>query len=135
MSAVDYKSIVREYTDASVANDPARIRALYTDDFKLWHNFTGIELDLERALEYFVTLRNTVKSADLEIIRLIETPHGAIRECLARGETADGRVYAVPYICHFQINEDGKIYRIDEYLDSAAFAPMYADGWVHETQA
>lgn len=134
MGNIDFKAIVRNYTDATTTNDPDAIRAMYTDDFKLYHNFTRIELPLERSIDYFNGLRNVCRTAELEIVRLVATPHGVIREQWARGETKDGTPYVVPYICHFQINRDGKIYRIDEFLDSAAFQPMYDAGWTHDGQ-
>jgi hypothetical protein len=42
------------------------------------------------------------------------------RDGVATGFTHDGRAFSTPSLGNFQIDRAGQIYRIDEYLDSAA---------------
>ncbi len=133
MSAELFRAVAQAYSDATVRGDAAAIRALYTDDFRIWHNFTGVELGVDEAIGYFESMRTRARSIVFDPIQLTATTEGCVRDCVARGELLDGTPYAVRYLCYFHINADGKIHRIDEYMDSQQLAQFYASGWAHRS--
>lgn len=133
MSARLFRQVAEAYCEATIRGDAAAIRALYTPDFRIWHNFTGVELGVEEAIAYFESMRARARSIRFEPLTFTITTEGCIRDAVARGEFLDGTPYAVRYLCYFQINAAGKIYRIDEYMDSAQLESFYALGWEHRT--
>lgn len=113
------EALVRAVTtgDLSLAGE------LYAEDAVLWQNTTGRTADKTRALGTIQWLYDTVKSLRYEDIRFQELPDGFVQQHRLLGEVANGATLSVD-ACMVVRVKDGKILRVDEYFDSAAFAVL-----------
>lgn len=101
------------------AGDPAGVDAIYSDDVEVWHNFSNA---IQTKAENVLTLTGLVSSVDK--IRYDVKERIAIDDerVMQRHDlcctTRDGSNYIIP-ACIFITVRNGRIVRIDEYLDSA----------------
>ena len=115
--------IAEELVRAVTTGDLSLAGELYADDAVLWQNTTGRTSDKARALSTIQWLYNTVKELEYEDIRLQELPDGFVQQHRLKGNLANGATLAVD-ACMVVRVKDGKILRVDEYFDSAAFAVL-----------
>lgn len=115
--------IAEELVRAVTTGDLSLAGELYADDAVLWQNTTGRTSDKARALSTIQWLYNTVKELAYEDIRLQELPDGFVQQHRLKGNLDNGATLAVD-ACMVVRVKDGKILRVDEYFDSAAFAVL-----------
>lgn len=97
----------------------AGVDAIYAEDIQVWHNFsnaTQSKAQNLRTLEGLIASVATIHYAVKEL-RVLDSERVLQRhdlQCTTRG----GESFTIP-ACIFITLRDGKIVRIDEYLDSA----------------
>ena len=101
------------------AGDPDAVRALYADDFVIWHNNDGQTQTKEENLAVLGWLIRNVKDRRYENVRRSPTPTGFVQQHVLRGVWPNGQALELP-ACLIGEVRDGLITRLDEYLDSAA---------------
>ena len=112
----------RRLIECVIGGDLAGVEALYHDDIVCWRNLDGRGLVKKQALK-IVGFLGTLDELAYEDIRIDATGTGFVQQhtlcCLSpSGEAV--RVAA----CLVAEVRDGQILRIDEYVDSAAMAPL-----------
>lgn len=112
----------RRLIECVVGGDIAGVGALYHDDIVCWRNLDGRGLVKKQALK-IVGFLGTLDELAYEDVRIEATATGFVQQhtlcCLSpSGEAV--RVAA----CLVAEVRDGQILRIDEYVDSAAMAPL-----------
>lgn len=110
---------------AVAAGDVAAARALYASDAVVWHNFDGVEQTLEENAETLAWMKRALPDFCYTEARLMVTPEGFVEQHVIRATNRRGEQVAVP-ACIVATVADGKVTRIDEYVDSAHVAQLSA---------
>ncbi len=109
---------------AIAANDLDALRNdVYSPDVVVWHNNDNHEQRLEENLKVLNWISRNITDRRYEAVRRQATDTGFVEQHVLRGTTADGTQLEVP-ACLVVTVENDRISRIDEYLDSAALAPV-----------
>jgi uncharacterized protein len=120
-SLESHSALAKRFIDAVEAGDTETIEAIYAPDARIWHNNDRIAQTRDENLK---TLKSFIRFAPKR--RYTErkvTPftHGFVHQHVLVAETAAGK--AVELACCLVCTvADGKITRLDEYLDSAPLA-------------
>ena len=102
---------------ALVTGDTSSLGGLCRDDLVVWHNSDRVETDRRTALSRISALSQIAKGVTLETVRFIETDVGFVEQIVIRGTlNATGKPLEL-HNCLLVSVVDGKIERIDEYVD------------------
>lgn len=101
------------------------IRELYTPDVRVWLNVTGEEQDRDANLRTLAWLTSKVSGVRYEDVRRYEVTNGFVQQHVLRGTAVSGTAIEIA-ACLVVTVVDGRIARIEEYLDSAKVAPMFS---------
>jgi ketosteroid isomerase-like protein len=104
------------------AGDVAAIRALYSPDVKVWHNTDNLAQSVDENLAVLKWVTTHITNLKYTEVRRQPTPTGFVQQHVLRGRFGDNDV-ALP-ACIVATVVDGRITRIDEYLDSAQTAVL-----------
>ena len=106
------------------ANDQDALRNdVYAPDIVVWHNNDNHGQLIDENLKVLRWLHRNVKSKRYEEVRRQATPSGFVEQHVLRGIAPDGTELNV-YACLVVTVADGRITRIDEYLDGNALASL-----------
>jgi ketosteroid isomerase-like protein len=108
---------------AITAGDTEAVRAIYAEDAVIWHNNDGLEQTPEENLRVLRWVVRNVKDLRYEEIRRHETPTGFVQQHVLRGMAPNGTALEIP-ACIVCTVKDGRITRLEEYLDSAHTAAL-----------
>jgi len=108
---------------AICSGDLAALRELYAPTLKVWHNFDRIEQSREENLRVLAWIVKNVAGLRYENVRRERTESGFVQQHVLRGTPPGDAPLEVAACLVCQV-EGGRITRIDEYLDSAALAPL-----------
>ena len=108
---------------AIMSGDIDAVRAIYAPDAVIWHNNDQLEETPERNLRVLGWVTKNIKDLRYEEMRRHETPTGFVQQHVLRGFAPNGAALEIPacIICEVK---DGRITRLDEYLDSAHTAAL-----------
>ena len=102
---------------ALVTGDTRALASLCRDDVVVWHNSDRVEIGKGTALERISALSQIANTVTLETVRFIETEVGFVEQIVIRGTlNATGKPLEL-HNCLLVSVVDGKIERIDEYVD------------------
>jgi len=107
------------------AGDTETVRELYAPNAVIWHNDDMASQGPEENLRVLRWVARNVKGLRYEDIRRQETPTGFVQQHVLRGIAPNGAPLEIP-ACIVCVVENGRITRLDEYLDSAQTAPLRA---------
>lgn len=106
------------------AGDIETIRdEIYGPGFSIWHNYDGRNQTTDENLKMLGWMTRHVRNVRYEEVRRREIPGGFLEQHVLRGELADGTKIEAP-TCMIGYVEDGRITRLEEYLDTAQVAAM-----------
>jgi ketosteroid isomerase-like protein len=108
---------------AITAGDTETVRAIYAEDAVIWHNNDGLEQTPDENLRVLRWVIRNVKDLRYEEIRRHETPTGFVQQHVLRGMAPNGTALEIP-ACIVCTVKDGRITRLEEYLDSAHTAAL-----------
>ena len=100
------------------AGDIDAVREIYAPDALIWHNDDLIEQPVEENLKVLAGLHRAVSGLRYEVIRRAPTQDGVIQQHVLRGTLPSGPELALHAAMYLQV-KDGRVTRIEEYLDSA----------------
>lgn len=111
------------------AGDIATLTELYDPDARIWHNDKGTAETVAENLRVLRWLSRSLENMRYEDIRRYPLPDGFAQQHVLRGELPGHGPLEVPASLFVEVR-DGRIVRIDEYVDSAATLPLreYAAG-------
>lgn len=119
--------VIDRFIAALEARDRVSIEEIYADDVRVWHNFTGVEQDKETNI------------ARLEAAWILATLKYDVVERIVLGDRAiqrhtlhfqrEGRPDSSLHAALFILVRDGRIARIDEYLDASQSVLLDTAGW------
>lgn len=115
--------VAQRYATAVATGDDDALRALHAQGAKVWHNTDGIEQTIEENIALSRWLRGKVPDLAFANVTFVATTDGFVRRHLMTGTGLSGPI-AVPSCMVFTLDADGLIVRAEEYIDSAALAPL-----------
>ena len=125
MDAAEVHTLLDTLFGAAEANDWARFRSFFADDAVL-HQNVGIEQPIDQAMQSLPALTADGTTLRYENARRVIGHDGATEIHDAVFTKPDGREIRLDICVVVQFDDDGKITRADEYLDSAAAAALFA---------
>jgi ketosteroid isomerase-like protein len=103
--------------------DLATVRAIYAPDALIWHNDDQVTQSVEQNLQVLTWVTKNIAGLRYEEIRRHVTPSGFVAQHVLRGTAPNGKALEVA-ACILCSVKDGRITRLDEYLDSAQVAVL-----------
>jgi ketosteroid isomerase-like protein len=110
-----FSAIMRADVDA--------IRGIYAEDAVIWHNDDKAEQTPDENLRVLRWVTRNIKDLRYEDMRRHETATGFIQQHVLRGIAPNGTPLDIP-ACIVCTVVDGRVTRLEEYLDSAQTAPL-----------
>jgi ketosteroid isomerase-like protein len=105
-------------------NDIDAIVACYAPDARIWHNIDGVEQTVEEQLDVTRWLNERLKNLTYEIVSRHSFDDGYVQQYVMHGTLVHGgEAFRMP-VCMNVTVRDGRIARLDEYLDSAHLNPL-----------
>ena len=106
------------------AGDLDAVSSMWADDVEVWHNDDGVVQTKDENLAVLAWLvRRTASRAYLDVVRHVHDGGFAQRHVLRLGFD-DGRTADLPAAIFVSVR-DGRVARVDEYLDSAHVAAAF----------
>lgn len=124
-AANENEALVDRVLDAIERGDAETVRACYAPDAKIWHNFDEHEQTVDENIGLLGALIGVLGERKYTIRERFDLPDGIGQHHYLDGVLSDGTKFHLPACILFKI-EGGLITRIDEYFDSAHFAPLVA---------
>ena len=114
--------IAERFFRAIEVGDVAAIRAIYAPDAVIWHNNDSREQTVDENMRVLGWVSRNLKNRHYRVTRRVAIPGGFLQQHVLEAETANGP-FAMPACIVVEI-KDGRISRLDEYLDSAHAAAL-----------
>jgi len=121
----DALEVARRLFAAIEVGDVDAVRDLYADDAVVWHNSDGVAQTRDENLRTLAWVVEHLADRRYEELRCQPTPTGFVQQHVLRATGPAERPVEVP-ACLVATVVDGRITRIDEYLDSAHLASLFA---------
>jgi ketosteroid isomerase-like protein len=95
------------------------------DGAVLWHNDDKVEMDAAEGIARVAGLHELVDAVRVEIVQGLPLPNGWFQRIVLRGTVrAGGRELAAHNCAVVTLSDDGRISRIDEYVDPTLLAQL-----------
>jgi ketosteroid isomerase-like protein len=118
----DALAIAEKFFRAIEAGDIAAIRAIYAPNAVIWHNNDQLEQGVDDNLRVLDWVTRNLKNRHYRVKRRVAIPGGFLQQHVLEAETANGP-FSMPACIVVEIT-DGRISRLDEYLDSGQTAAL-----------
>ena len=118
-------AVAERFFAAIPKGDLDAVRAIYADDAVIWHNNDQQEQNVAQNLAVLGWVVKNISELRYEDVRRFPLPGGFVQQHVLRGRAPNGTALAIPagLVCAVA---NGRITRLDEYLDSAQVAPLLA---------
>jgi ketosteroid isomerase-like protein len=116
-------AVAERLFSAIEAGDIDAVRALYAPDVAVWHNHDGLVQSLDDNVRVLGWMTRHLPGARYTDVRRSLTESGFVQQHVLVATNRAGREVAVP-ACIVADVADGRITRLDEYLDSAHIAQL-----------
>ncbi len=114
----DITALAQRFFAALEAGDKEAVAACYAPHVGIWHNTDRMVQTREENLAVLDGFFAVVRDRRYEDVRLVAFPGGFVQQHRLTGTLPDGGTLDWPACIICQV-EDGKIVRLDEYMDSA----------------
>jgi ketosteroid isomerase-like protein len=115
--------LARRLFAAVTAGEVDAVRKMYAPDAVIWHNNDGKTQSVDANVRVLGWIAKNVRDFRYEDVRCQPTPTGFVEQHITRGVSPGGTPFEIP-ACIVCTVVDGKITRLDEYLDSAHVAAI-----------
>lgn len=117
MTHPDLNTVSRFFA-AIEGKNPGVVAQMYADDVEVWHNFTRACQDKPTNVQTLTAMCEHVPQVRYEVLERLRLDDGRVlQRHVLRATTPSGEEILIP-ACLFIRVRDGKIARIDEYLDT-----------------
>lgn len=120
-------ALCERFLDAIVRGDIDTVREIYAPDCVIWHNNADAAETVDENLRTLEAVPKIVRRFRYEDVVRRATADGFIEQHVVRGTTPSGEELRIPAVLICTV-ADGRITRLDEYLDSAHLAPLTRRG-------
>lgn len=125
MSQIDYVDLARRFVAAIQAGDADAVRTFYAPDAKIWHNIDDVEQTVDQNLKSLAWFVRTLPDRTYRVQRIAPLPDGFLQQHVLEATLPNGERWAMDACVVVRV-ENGKIARLDEYLNSAKTAQLVA---------
>lgn len=116
-------AVAQQYATAVAAGDDDALLALYAPGAEVWHNTDGTTQTPEQNARLGRWLRRKAVDLAFTEIRHTASADGFVQQHRMTGSVPGGRI-DVQSCLVVTVDPAGRITRVEEYLDSAAMAPL-----------
>ncbi|HLK24213.1 MAG TPA: nuclear transport factor 2 family protein [Caulobacteraceae bacterium] len=127
MAEEDVLALADRFVSAVESGDIAAVQAIYAPEARIWHNFDRVEQTVEQNLRVLGWLARTLPHRRYRVIRREALRDGFFQQHVLEATLPDGTAWSMP-ACLVVTVKDGRISRLDEYLDSAQAAVLQTIG-------
>lgn len=118
-------AILTRFFAALTTGDIATVAATYHPEAAIWHNNDNVSQGVEDNLRTLGWVSKNIKGLSYDDIRRTAMDDGrVIQEHVLHGAGPNGKPLAFVACILFTFDEDGRITRLEEYLDSAPVAVL-----------
>jgi ketosteroid isomerase-like protein len=117
----EIRALAARFFDCIEQGDVEGVSACYAPELVVWHNFDDLEQPREANLATLASMIKWISERRYERRRVNVFEGGFVQQHVLTGIRRDGVRVSLPGILVGQVR-DGKITRLDEYLDSAQVA-------------
>ena len=121
--AAEMLAVRSRFFGAVTSGDIDAVRACYAPDAVIWHNTDGVNQTVDENLRVLGWIAQNVRDFRYEDVRLEPTATGFVEQHMTCGTSPSGKPFAIP-ACIVCTIIDGRVSRLDEYLDSAQTAAI-----------
>lgn len=121
--STDNTAIARRLMHCLLTGDADGVTRLYHDDFSAWRNFDNRTLTRKQALKIVQILANNLQELRYDDVRVQPTPSGFVQQHVMRCTAPNGQAVEA-HVCMIATLKDGKLLRVDEYMESSQMAPL-----------
>ncbi|HWA30287.1 MAG TPA: nuclear transport factor 2 family protein [Rhizomicrobium sp.] len=122
-TADDMNVLADRFMRAIETGDIATIRASYAPDARIWHNNDGLAQTVEENLKVLDWVTRHLANRRYEIKSRHAFDGGYVQQHVLHGRLRNGEAFSMP-ACLIVTVKDGRIARLDEYLDTAHTLPL-----------
>ena len=97
--------------------DETAIRAVLAPDAVFWHNHDDVDMNVEDGLKGVAMLRTIVDGLKLEVVSEEPVPDGVVIQTIFRATVKHSGKELAGRNCIFLREKDGKLARLEEYVD------------------
>ena len=123
MTAQEFLDFAERFIGAIQAGDAETVRACYAPDARIWHNNDGIEQSVDQNMRVLNWFMRTLPDRRYRVIRREALPDAFLQQHVLEATLPDGAPWAMD-ACLVVRMADGRITRLDEYIDSAKAAAL-----------
>lgn len=123
MTPEQHLELAERFVSAIQRGDTETVRACYAPDAKLWHNSDGIEQTVDQNMKVLDWFIRTLPDRYYRVQRREALTDGFLQQHVLEATLPNGAKWAMD-ACVVVRAENGKITRLDEYLDSAKSAML-----------
>lgn len=122
-----HDTVLDRFFNAILAGDMMAVEAIYAPDAQIWHNTDNAVQDVAANLRTLAWVGRSIRDLRYEAIRRAPLDSGKVlQEHVLRGVAPNGQPLNVVACIVFTFDADGRISRLEEYLDSAQVAVLTA---------
>jgi ketosteroid isomerase-like protein len=127
MNEQDILAFADRFIDAIERGDVDAVRACYAPDAKIWHNIDGVEQTVEQNLKSVAWFGRKLPDRRYRVGRREALKDGFLQQHVLEATLPDGQPWSLS-ACVVVRMRDGRITRLDEYIDSAETLALSALG-------
>ena len=124
MMEAEVLALAERFVTAIETGDIETLKSVcYAPDAEIWHNFDQVNQTVEQNLKVLGWMARVLPQRRYEILRRVVIPGGYLQQHVLRGKRPNGEDFAMP-ACLVVMVKDGRITRLEEYLDPAQAAVL-----------
>lgn len=127
MTDQEIEESAAHFVDTVQRGDGEAMRACYAPDGVIWHNTDNKEQTIDENIAVLNWFVETLPDRKYTVLRREVIPNGFVQQHILSATLPTGEAWKMD-ACVVVSMENGKIKRLDEYLDSAAGAKLRAFG-------
>ena len=127
MTGQEVLALAERFVAAVESGNIAAIEAIYAPDALIWHNFDNVEQTVEENLRVLRWIARVLPERRYRVVRREAIRDGFFQQHYLEATLPDGAAWSMP-ACLVVTVKDGRITRLEEYLDTAQAAVLQALG-------
>lgn len=116
-------ALAERFVGAIERGDIETVKECYAEDARIWHNFDGVDQTVPENLRVLGWIAGVLSDRKYNILRRVAIPGGFLQQHVLSGRLKSGAPFSMPACLVVQV-KDGRISRLEEYLDPAQAAAL-----------